>query len=83
MAEATDGAEHFLHGRRFADDFRGARLAGWDFQALLLLGVLEGALDQRHGLVHVERLGQVLEGAALVGGHRAVQVGMGGHDDDR
>ncbi|MND56661.1 hypothetical protein D3C80_477720 [compost metagenome] len=81
VAEAADGAEHLLHGRRFADDLRGARLRRRRFQALLFLGVLEGALDQRHGFVDVEGLGQVLEGAALVGGHRAVQVGMGGHDD--
>ncbi|MCY1182830.1 hypothetical protein D9M73_234080 [compost metagenome] len=49
----------------------------------MLAGVQGGALDQRHRLVDVERLGQVFEGAALVGGHRAFQVGMGGHDYHR
>src|SRR5690606_41874689 len=28
VAEATDGAEHLLHRRRFADDFRGVMAAG-------------------------------------------------------
>ncbi|MCY1350908.1 hypothetical protein D9M69_371540 [compost metagenome] len=83
MAEASDGAEHLLHGRRLADDLRGARQCGRRFQGLLFLGVLVGALDQGDRLVDVERLGQVFEGAALVGRHRAVQVGMRGHDDHR
>ncbi|MCY1432524.1 hypothetical protein D9M71_485250 [compost metagenome] len=83
MAEAADGAEDLLHGRRFADDLRGACLARRGFQALLFLGVLVGALDQGNRLVDVEGLGQVLEGAALVGSDRAVQVGVGGHDDHR
>ncbi|MNF80821.1 hypothetical protein D3C84_630740 [compost metagenome] len=46
VAQTPDGAKHFLHRRGFADDFRGAGQAGHDFQALLLLGVLVGALDQ-------------------------------------
>ncbi|MCY1446551.1 hypothetical protein D9M71_631290 [compost metagenome] len=83
VAEAADSAEHLLHCRRFADDLRGTGQAGRGFQALLFLRVLVGALDQRDGFVDVERLGQVFEGAALVGGHRAVQVGMRGHDDHR
>lgn len=40
-------------------------------------------IDQRDRLVHVERLGQVIERAALKGGYGAVQVGKGGHHDDR
>ncbi|MNC86188.1 hypothetical protein D3C83_18260 [compost metagenome] len=36
-----------------------------------------------HRLVDIERLGQVLEGAALESGDRRVEVGVGGHDDDR
>ena len=83
MAEAADGAEYLLHRRRLADDLRRARLVRRQLQALLLLGVLVGALDQGDRLVDVERLGQVFEGAALVGGHRAVEVGMRGHDDHR
>src|SRR5690554_2619126 len=41
-----------------------------------------GAFDQGHGFVHIKRLGQVFEGTGLVAGHRAVQVGVGGHDDN-
>ena len=44
---------------------------------------LAGAPHQLHGLVDVERLGQVLECAALVRGHGARQVRVRGHDDDR
>ena len=83
VGQPANGAEHLLHRRRLADDLGRARLGGGGGQALLFLGMLEGALDQRHGLVDVERLGQVLEGAALVAGYRAVQVGVRGHDDHR
>ncbi|MNF85416.1 hypothetical protein D3C84_678090 [compost metagenome] len=83
VGEPADGAKHLLHGRRLADDFRGARLLDGRLQALLLLRVLIGALDQGDRFIDVERLGQVLEGAALIGRHCAVQVGMGGHDDHR
>ncbi|MCY1403620.1 hypothetical protein D9M71_188080 [compost metagenome] len=83
MAQAPDGAKDFLHRRCFTDDFRSAGQAGHHFQALLLLGMLIGTFDQRNRFIHVEWLWQVLEGAALVGRHRAVQVRMGGHDDHR
>lgn len=83
VAEAADGAEHLLHCRCFTDDFRGARQTLRHIQPLLLLGVLVGALDQRDRLVHIEWLGQVLECTALVRRNGAVQVGVGGHDDDR
>ena len=83
MAEATDGAKRLLHRRRLADDLRGVVAVSRLLLVLLFLGVLIGALDQRHGVVDVERLGQVLEGAALVGSHRAIQVGVRGHDDHR
>ncbi|XMR34556.1 hypothetical protein ACLK12_20685 [Escherichia coli] len=39
----------------------------------LLLEVIFGAAHQGHRLVDVERLGQVLEGTALVGVDRAVE----------
>ncbi|MNR62706.1 hypothetical protein D3C85_1848070 [compost metagenome] len=74
MAEATDGAEHLLHRRCFADDLRGAGQAWGDIQALLLLSVLIGALDQRHRLIDVKRLGQVFKRATLIGRHRAIKV---------
>ncbi len=83
VAQAPDGAKHFLHRRRFTDDFRGAGQRRRRIQALLFLGMLVGALDQRDRFVDIERFGQVFEGTALIRSHGAVQVGMGGHDDHR
>jgi len=86
MGQAADGAEHFLHGGggrlRHHPAFVVLGLA-LPFGAFGLGRFLHGALDQRHRLVHVERLGQVVESAALKGGHGAVQVSERGHDDDR
>ncbi len=42
-----------------------------------------GALDQVDRLVDVERLGQVLEGAALIGRHGTAEIGVRRHHDDR
>ena len=81
MAQAPDGAKHFLHRWRFADDFRRWSQRRRHRQALLLLRVLIGALDQRHGFIDVKWLGQVLKGAALIGRDCAVQVRVRGHDD--
>ncbi len=82
--QAADGAEHLLHRRRLADDLRGA--AGLLLACLalgaLLLEVILGAPNQGHGLVDVKRLGQVFEGAALVGVDRTIEIRVGGHDDD-
>ena len=81
LGQAADGAKHLLHGRRLADDLRrGDRLGrrGGPVPARQL-----GPLHQLHRLVDVERLGQVFEGAALVGGHGGIQVRMRRHDDDR
>ena len=46
------------------------------------LGLVEGALDDVGQLVEVERLGQVLEGTALVGLDRGHQCVLGADDDD-
>jgi hypothetical protein len=43
----------------------------------------DGPAHQVDGLVDVEGLGQVFEGAALEGRNGGVEVGIGGHDDDR
>ena len=83
-ARQPDGAEHLLHGRRLADDLRAAGrilLACLAFGALLLEVIL-GAAHQGYRLVDVERFGQVFEGTALVGVDRAVEIRVGGHDDD-
>jgi hypothetical protein len=65
LAQAADGAEHVLHGRRLAQHLgrRGHALLGH----LLALAFLDGAADQLHRLGQVEGLGQVFEGAALEG----------------
>jgi hypothetical protein len=81
LAEAADGAEHVLHGRRLAEDLRDLRHGRLDLS--LVQALLDGAPDQVDRLGHVEGLGQVVEGAALEGADRAVEVRVGGHDDDR
>jgi hypothetical protein len=43
----------------------------------------EGALGDRDHLVDIEGLGQVLEGALLVGGDGAVEIRVRGGDDHR
>jgi hypothetical protein len=81
LGQAADGAEDLLHRRRLPEDLRhraelldGAALVG---------ALLDGAPHQLDSLVHVEGLGQVFEGSALEGRHRTVEIGVGGHDDDR
>ncbi len=85
VGQAADGAKHFLHGRRLADDFGGADIVVGHFHVLVLgfPGVGQRAFGGGHRLVDIEGLGQVLEGAALVGGHGAVQVRVGGGDNHR
>ena len=83
--QTSYGAEHLLHGRRLADDLGG--VVG-DLQLLasfvaLFAQVGFGSVHQGNGFIHIERLGQVFEGAALVGVNGTVQIGVGGHDDDR
>jgi hypothetical protein len=81
LRQPADAAEDFLHRRRLAEDLPG--LDG-SFGCLRLApSLLEGATDELDHLVDVERLGQVLVRAALERGHRAVEVGIRGHDDHR
>jgi hypothetical protein len=82
--QSADGAKHLLHGGGLTDDLRGG---GGLLLARLALGSLFfqmvlGTTHQGDCLVDVERLGQVFEGAALVGVDRAVQIRMRCHDDD-
>jgi hypothetical protein len=81
LAQAADRAEHVLHRRRLAEHLGHRR--GGAVAHLLAQALVHRPPDQLHRLRHVERLGQVFEGAALERGHRAVQVGVRGHDDDR
>ena len=80
--QTANGAEYLLHGRRLTDDLGGF---AFGFRVLYRLAavLIDGALHQVHGLIHVEGLGHVFEGAALIGGYRTVQIGVGGHDDHR
>ena len=82
--EPADDAKYVLHRRRFADDVR-RRIAGRlaAHRLLLLLIMADGALDQRHCFVDVERLRQVVEGPLLIGADGGVQIRMRGHDDHR
>src|SRR5690606_5247549 len=79
----ADGAKYLLHRRRLADDLWRVADMTVRFVVVLLAAVGERPAHQGDRLVYIEGLGQISEGAALVGGHGAVQVGMGGHDDDR
>ena len=78
--EPPDRAEHFLHRRRVPEHLGDAPRFGGGFHGVLLRRRPAHELD---GLVDVERLGQVFECAALVRGHRAVEVRVRGHHDHR
>jgi hypothetical protein len=79
--ETADGAEHLLHGRRPPEEL-GDATGGFPLLARRAARA-RGAAHERHRLVDVEGLGQVLERPALVGGDRAPQVRVRRHDDDR
>ena len=85
LGQPADGAKDFLHGGgrglRHHPALVVLRLVLPGRGLILLRGLLHRALDQRHRLVHIEGLGQVVERAALEGGYRAVQVGKGRHHD--
>ena len=81
LRQAADGAKDFLQRRALTQDL------GYD-AGLLCCTILVRRLGNRpahqiHGLIDVERLGQVLEGAALESRHGRIEIGIGGHDDDR
>jgi len=81
LGKPADGAEHLLHRRRLTEDFGGD---GLDRRCTDLGRALrQRPAYQRHGLIDVERFRQIFEGAALEGRHRRIEVGIGGHDDDR
>ena len=78
--QAADRAEHLLHRRRLPEHAWDRRLGALRPASLALRG---GAPHERHRLVDVEGLRQVLECAALIGGDRAVEVRVRGHHDHR
>jgi len=62
LREPPDGAEHFLHRRRLAEDLR-RRFADFG-DAFLPHALFHRAPDHLDGVVDVERLGQVFVGPA-------------------
>ncbi len=81
LREPSDGAEHLLHRRRLPEDFRRG-FADFD-GAFLLHALFHCAADEFHRVIDVERLGQILVGAALKRADRAFEIGIRRHDDDR
>ncbi len=79
--QAADGAKHLLHGRRAPEELRDAR--GPRLAVAAAERAARRTAHQRHRLVDVEGLGQVLERPALVGRHRAAEVRVRGHHDHR
>ena len=82
LAEPSDGAKHLLHGRRLAQH-QGLLIAVVGVRLIAQAVVFGGAANQFDRAVDVEGFWQVLEGAAAKRAHRAVEVAVGGHDDDR
>ena len=83
MREAADGAEHFLHRRGFADDFGLRQRGGFRLRTAPLARVRNSPLGYRDHLIQIEGLRQVFKSTLLVGGDRAVQIGMRRSDDNR
>ena len=79
--QSADRAEHLLHRGRFAEQVRGATVA--DRHRIRAPYALRRTTHQIDDLVDIERLGQILERTAFVGGDRIVEVSVRGHDDDR
>ena len=82
LRQAADRAEHLLHRGRLARAFPAPRRARRSACApARRFG--RRAADQRERVVDVERLRQVLVGAALERRDRAVEIRIRGHDDHR
>src|SRR6185369_170489 len=81
LAQAPDRTEDVLHRRRLPEDLR--HLGGNGVAGAFVQALLDGATNEVDRLRDVEGLGQVVERAALERAHRAVEVRVRGHDDDR
>ena len=81
LGEPADRAKDLLHGRRLTEDLR--RQQFLVLGAVLLRALLQRTAHEADRLIDVEGLRQVFEGAALKCCNRAVEIGVGGHDDDR
>ena len=81
LREPADGAKHLLHSGCLSEDLGFLLPCGGD-RLDLAATFVEGAPHELHRVVHIERLRQVFEGAALECRYRALQVRVRGHDDD-
>jgi hypothetical protein len=81
LREAPDRAEHLLHRRRLPEDLRCFHVRRGELHVPAVF--LERAAHEPHRVVDVEGLREVFERPALEGGHRAVEVRVRRHDDDR
>ncbi len=81
LRQPADGTKHILHRRGLAQHLTIA--GGLRQLRRLALALLHGTLDQLHRLGQVKGLGQVFKCAALESRDGAVQIRVGGHDDDR
>ena len=79
LRQPSDRAKDLLHRGRLAQHLR--RAARRRLDRRLRGRFRHRAPDERHGMIDVERLRQVFEGAALEGRDGAVQVRVRGHDD--
>ena len=82
LRKAPDRAKNLLHGRRVANDFGRSSIARIRCAAGVLCLLRLGPCHGGHHFVDVEGLGQVLEGALLIGIDCAVEIGVRGGDDD-
>jgi hypothetical protein len=80
--QPADGTEHLLHGRRAAEQARHGRRVGRTARLAHAAARLRSAAHQVDGVIDVEGLRQILEGAAPVGRHGGAEVGVRGHHDD-
>ena len=78
--QATDGAEHLLHRWRATEQLWNLWNSDWLRRAARLH--TRRAAHEIHGLVDVERLRQIFEGAAFIGRHGVAEIRMRGHHDD-
>jgi len=81
LTQATDRTKDFLHRGRLAEDFR--HQSDLVRRTTLVQTFADRSPNQFQCLIDIEGLRQILEGAALKRRYGALEVGIGGHDDDR
>ena len=81
LRQSANGAEYFLHRRSLAENI-GCHLNIFGFGGLAF-ALFQRALYQLHRVIDVERLGQIFKCTSLKCRNGTLQIGIGGHDDDR